>query len=72
MNQLIYCNLHSGASDPISPPKDHQATAEAFSRLGADVTFHSFDECGHIPHFEVPDQVVDVIVPFLRRSLDER
>jgi pimeloyl-ACP methyl ester carboxylesterase len=56
--------LFWGRND-ITVPFEHSATLCA---VLPNVQFHAIENCGHIPHYEKPDEVNPILLEFLRKN----
>ena len=54
-----------GTHDKIVPYANHPAVLDTIP----EVQFHTITECGHVPHYEKPDEVMKMVLPFLQRHL---
>ena len=55
--------LFWGRNDPTVPFKHSEKLTKAMPQ----VEFHPIENCGHIPHYEKPDEVNPILLEFLRR-----
>ena len=53
-----------GANDRVTPPSQ----AQRAHRLFPDASLHWFDECGHFPHWDQPDETVRLILDATRQQ----
>src|SRR5690349_7789732 len=55
--------LFWGRNDPTVPFKHSQVLCKVMPQI----EFHAIENCGHIPHYEKPEEVNPILLEFLRR-----
>jgi len=56
------CLVLGGAEDIITPPDENMELANGIPNA----SYHEFENCGHLPHAEMPDEFHRVVTEFLK------